>query len=362
MILDHLIYSCDDHLDLGGVPRDLWTSRLPARMQDRCLHTEDRNGMQTWVCEGLERGPSGPRPGFVSAIERAGLPDDGFRSGNPSLRLGDMERDGIHASIVYGPAALFGFQIEDRELAGLTIRAWNDWASEVFNVHEPDRLSALAFLPADSAEDATAELLRVAAQGHRGAVLNPFEADIGSPDWDRLWAAAAEVGLPISFHIGGGTGLRPVPGTWELPALSAILPMLLCEPFSIMMYCGALERHPGLKLVLAESGVGWVPYLVARMDDIFEKHAAPWPDANIRTRPSEIFARQVYATFEEEPFGPELIPLLGAGNFMWACDYPHPDSTFPNSRQAIEHALGKLSPEEIRAVTADTCRDLYRLP
>jgi predicted TIM-barrel fold metal-dependent hydrolase len=69
----------------------------------------------------------------------------------------------------------------------------------------------------------------------------------------------------------------------------------------------------------------------------------------------------VYATFEEEPLGPQLIPLLGPDNFMWACDFPHPDSTWPRSREAIAHALGGLSEDAIRKVTGENCRALYRL-
>ena len=142
----------------------------------------------------------------------------------------------------------------------------------------------------------------------------------------------------------------------------AILPIQLDEPFSVMMYCGALERHPGLKLVLAESGIGWVPYLIKRMDATFDKHCTTNPEGQIKTKPSELFARQVYATFEEEPFGTQLIPLLGAENFMWACDYPHPDSTWPESRKAIDEALGSLPEEMIRKVTGENCKQLYKLP
>ena len=151
-------------------------------------------------------------------------------------------------------------------------------------------------------------------------------------------------------------------GGWQIAAFAAIAPMQLDEPFAIMMYSGALERNPRLQLVLAESGVGWVPYLVARMDATFEKHCSPHPEYSIKTRPSEIFRRQVYATFEEEPLGPQLIPLLGPDNFMWACDYPHPDSTSPNSRQAIDHALSSLSSEAVRKVTGENCQRLYKLP
>jgi predicted TIM-barrel fold metal-dependent hydrolase len=98
------------------------------------------------------------------------------------------------------------------------------------------------------------------------------------------------------------------------------------------------------------------------MDGTFEKHCKPYPDVSIKTLPSELFKRQVWATFEEEPLGPQLIPLLSADNFMWACDYPHPDSTWPNSRAAIDEALGGLDAETIRKVTSDNCRKLYGIP
>ena len=129
-----------------------------------------------------------------------------------------------------------------------------------------------------------------------------------------------------------------------------------------MIYSGALERHPKLKVVLAESGVGWMPYFVARMDGIYHKHSAPYPEVALKSLPSETFKRQVFATFEEEPLGPTLIPLLSEDNFMWACDYPHPDSTWPNSKQAIEHSLGSLGEEAVRKVTGETCKKLYGLP
>jgi len=307
-------------------------------------------------------GRSGRSIGIESAVDRVHRDDDGFRPSNPRLRMEDMERDGIHASIVYGPGTLFGFPIADPKLKKLTLQAWNDWAAEEFNSYMPDRLSALPVLPTTSPAGAIAELHRVLELGHRGVLFHAFEADIRDRAWDALWSAVEEAGVPISFHIGGGGNrLDVMGGRWQIAGFAAIGPMQLDEPFAIMMFSGALERHPGLNLVLAESGAGWIPYMVARMDAVFEKHCVP--DANgIRTLPSEIFHRQVYATFEEEPLGPDLIPLLGPDNFMWACDYPHPDSTWPESRKAIEHALGKLPPEAIRKVTGGNCQKLYKLP
>ena len=99
--------------------------------------------------------------------------------------------------------------------------------------------------------------------------------------------------------------------SWEMAAFSAVAPMQLDEPLALMVFSGALERHPEMRLVLAECGIGWVPYFVARMDQAGAKHLPKATDYQLKAKPSEIFRRQVYATFEEEPFGPQLIPILG---------------------------------------------------
>jgi predicted TIM-barrel fold metal-dependent hydrolase len=164
----------------------------------------------------------------------------------------------------------------------------------------------------------------------------------------------------VSFHIGQGTSqVRVAPGSWELAAFSAVGPMQLDEPLAMMIYSGVLAERPKLRLVLAESGIGWLPYFVKRLDAAGEKHVPRAKDYQLREKPSEVFRRQVYATFEEEPLGPELLPLLGPDNFMWASDYPHPDSTFPHSREAIAEAFHGLDPAFTEQVTATNCKRLY---
>ena len=105
------LYSCDDHLDLRAVPPDLWASRLPSELRERGPRVIDRDGQRVWVCEDRMLGGSG-RPAnsalakSLSAIGRAGIEDDGYRPGNPKLRLEDMDLDGLRASVIYGPLAL----------------------------------------------------------------------------------------------------------------------------------------------------------------------------------------------------------------------------------------------------------------
>jgi predicted TIM-barrel fold metal-dependent hydrolase len=240
------------------------------------------------------------------------------------------------------------------------LAGYNDWALE-FNRYDPDRLCVLPVLPTHAPEAAVAELRRVAKLGHRGAILSPFEFRCSDSAWEPLWRAAEETSMPISFHIGRGTSqVTVVPASWELAAFATVGPLQLDEPLAMMVFSGALERHPDLRLVLAESGIGWLPYFVRRMDLEFEKHVGKAQDYRLKSKPSEIFRSQVYATFEEEPLGPSLLPLLGPDNFMWASDYPHPDSTFPHSRQAIDEAFAGLDEAFIEKVTATNCARLYR--
>lgn len=352
------LYSCDDHLDLWNLPSDLWVDRLPARYRDRAPRVQEQKGGSFWSCDGRIMGPHRMASQY-SAIRRAGIEDDGSRASNPALRLADMDRDGVYASVIYGPN-LLGLPIADPELKAVVLAGYNDWGVE-FNRQAPDRLCVLPVLPTHSPEAATAELERVAKAGHRGAILSPFEFRCADTAWEPFWSTAAATGLPISFHIGHGLSqVKVVPGSWELAAFAACGPMQLDEPLSMMIFSGVLERHPNLRLVLAESGIGWLPYFVRRLDQTAEKHVKNAQDYRLQAKPSEIFHRQVFATFEEEPLGPSLLPLLGPDNFMWASDYPHPDSTFPHSRDAIAEAFAGLDAAFVEKVTATNCARLYR--
>jgi len=316
------------------------------------------------VCEDRVLGGSG-RPAnsavakSLSAIGRAGIEDDGYRPGSPKLRLEDMDLDGLRASVIYGPLAL-GFPISDPTLQTACYAAWNDWAVQEFNAHAPDRLCVLAFLPSHSAETAAAELQRCAEIGHRGAILDVFSVDLGDPAWDALWAAAQDTRLPISFHLKGGSwsSLSYRMGRWQSAAFASILPLQLDEALATMIFSGALERHPDLTLVLAEVGLGWLPYFLARMD--LEWLALKDKlDYAPTTSPSELFRRQVIAAFEDDVLATQAIPMIGAGSCMWASDYPHTDSTFPRSQEAVAEMFANLPDEDRRKITATNCARLY---
>lgn len=350
------VVSADDHMDLFTLPPDLWQERLPARYREQGPRVVDGPEGKVWQAEGRVWGPSGRKA--AGLVERYQY---GLRPGDPVKRLEDMDVDGVHAHVIYANPT--GFPCTDPELKIAVIQAYNDWAAD-FNRHNPNRLCALAFLPAHDPAVAAAELRRVAARGIRGAQIRRFETPhpTFAPAWEPLWSAAEETGLPVSIHIGGGEhSLHSSPRSWSMAATVGIDPMQLDEDLAGLILSGMLERHPRLTVIMAESGLGWVPYVVQRLDQTFHKYYDLITDYRIQTPPSEQFARQVYVTYEEDPIGVRLIPDIGAGNVMWASDYPHGDSTWPHSLDVIERSLGHLSDADRRKVVSENAAALYGL-
>jgi len=194
------------------------------------------------------------------------------------------------------------------------------------------------------------------------------------PDWDSFWAAAEETGIIVAYHVGGvnptgGGGLpeeeKPVPGKRR-----AAFGMGLGDgatsfysPFVGLFSFGVLERHPKLKVCLGESGIGWIPYVVQEMDYRFKQAQERFgaDGVSLKTLPSEMFRRQVWATYQQDLVGLHLVDFFGDGHIMWASDYPHPDSTWPRSQEVIERETAHLSPEVKRKVLRENAQALYRI-
>jgi uncharacterized protein len=355
------IYSSDDHLDLWALPPDVWSSRAPAALAGELPRVEVRDGSEWWVAGDVPVSPRGEGAARrLSVIRRIDEDNDEARISTPALRLQDMDRDGVFASVIYGPAG-FARALATPEAKTAYYRAWNDYAVE-FSAAAPDRLAVLAVLPIESPEAAAEELERVATLGVRGAMLDAFSIDYRQPEWECVWAAAGDTGLPISFHLAGGTSrLDGRAQGWEWAAHRAAIQLQLDEPLAAMIMSGALERNPGMTLVLAECGAGWFAYFLNRMDEAVDNRLEKLraEGFSLKQKPSDVFRQQVMISFEQEKNGSILLPLVGTDRFMWGSDYPHLDSTWPNSATAIADAVGGLSEHDRRLVTADNCRRVY---
>jgi len=376
---DYPIVSADDHIDMQWLPADLWTSRAPAQLRDRVPYVQTTERGAAWYYQGQMLAVHGPRwgtssamAGMKSGLERGGVLREGeFRPTTPALRLEDMARDGVTASVMYGP--INPLNIDDPEARKACYRAYNEWLAE-FCAAAPDQFLGVGLLPWDNAEDAAEEIYHLADLKIREGMFLAarVETPVFEPYWEPLWAAAEETGVLIGFHLSGG--LRTVPDRALAKGLGpngvavSVIPLQMDEPLCGLVFGGVLERYPGLKIVLAETGIGWIPYVLERMEhvlDRFQGNPAYW-DARggigLSLRPREYFQRQVWATFQEDKVGLKLLDEIGIDRVMWASDYPHPDGTWPESQKAIEEQFGRLDDSIRRKITSENARKLYNLP
>jgi len=366
--MEYRVIDADAHVNS---PPDLYASRVPSKYRDRAPKLVSMDGFDGWSVDG---GPPMPITVLIASsgktreeLAKRFIRFDEMLPGchNPKARLADMDLDGIDAQVLYGDGAMGA---QDPELRTVLARAYNDWLAE-FCAVAPERYIGLAVVPAHDGDEAAKEVERTADMtGLRGIFLGMDGADfpITDPSYDRLWATAAEQGRTIALHLGGGRQLKkstvhkakPSPG--ELEALICTTPMTVSESLALLIFSGVLERHPDLRLVIAEGGIGWLAYYIERMDHVMKKHGA-FAGTTIKELPSFYFKRQMLATFEEDLAGMRTYDLIGAKNIMWASDYPHSDSTWPNSLQAIETHFGDLPDEDRRAMTCENAGRIYGL-
>ena len=377
--MNYRIISADDHIDMQWLPRDLWETRVPAAWRERAPRVVEGADGPHWVCSGARweawggrKGAAGAMGGRRLALERGGVLEPGvLRPTTTALRLADMDRDGIDATVMYGP--IVALSIEDPALRRVCYRAYNEWLAE-FCASAPARLVGAGLIPIDDPSAAAEEVHHLKQLGIRTGML--LAARVELPLWDQawnpLWAAAAECGVPIGFHLGGGhrtvvwSGPKAAdPGNMGVRVACSTLQM--DEALAAVIFSGALERYPALKIVLAETGIGWLPYMLERMDDSYAKFldAPDWWKAHgglaLRMPPSDYFRRQVWATFQTDRAGLRLLDLLGETRVMWASDYPHADSTWPESQQAIAENFRDVTPQARTRILCENARELYAL-
>ena len=371
------LISYDDHLDLSQLPADLWTRRLPASLVDRAPHVEDRDGKSVWVCDGkvwgrwvgkptVNRGTGRPIKALYDAFDRAGIHDPSpRRAAVAEMRLADMDRDGVTTQVIFGP--VHQISTNDPVLRAACYRAYNDWLRD-FCTAAPERLIGLPLLP-ETPESALDELERVLTTGGvRQVVLMiaNITPKLDDPAWEPLWHALEESGIILAWHITAFAkhGDRVAGKAASVFENTKLFLANFVEPFVDLFAWGILERHPKLRIVLAEGGAGWLPWLVQQLDhhhsQLWEAEEF-WADkggAALITKPSDLFKRQIYATFQDDQVAIALIPFFGEEHLLWASDYPHPDSVWPNSRLAVERQMGHISPDLRRKLTHDNAAAL----
>jgi predicted TIM-barrel fold metal-dependent hydrolase len=377
--MEYRVISADCHIDLPWLPADLFVANAPAQWKPHVPQVVDTSKGKAWQADGIHLGYVGGVgsfgreyiPGSIHRADRmatTGLYEDGkkglMRPTTPELRLQDQARDGIQAEVIYGILGVAN-RLNNPELTNIVYQIYNTWLADFCRTH-PDRFAGLACIPNHDAKLAADEVRRVAKLGLRGAELNVNAAiePLWHPFWEPLWTAAEECQLSIAFHT-TGTGRRP-PTDLDPKLLLAArasgltqFQMATAEYLSSLIFGGVLQRHSGLRLVLGESGIGWIPYILDRMDYEYEDQ---FKELGLSLKPSEYWHRQMYATYQQDRIGIKLLDDVGVENVMWGSDYPHPDGIFPDSQTYLQRELAHL-PEPIRRqIVCENAARLYGFP
>jgi predicted TIM-barrel fold metal-dependent hydrolase len=387
--------SADCHVDLCWLPPDLFVTRASSELRDRMPHVLDGPKGPMWVTKkgaslghacGMGSGGREYIPGRIHRADRmasTGLYEDGKRGvrrlTDPDLRLRDQDRDGVQAEVLYGVLGATG-RLNDPQAAVEVMRIYNEWLADFCATH-PERYAGLASIPNHPIEASIAEVERVAKRGAvRGLDIanSPDLTPLWDPYWDPLWDVVEASGLPLHFHTIGtrlpehlqklvAIGSDPTrasadvtPGQLRIARRAYAVQITgfqinMANVLMSMIYGGVLEAHPRLRVVLGEAGIGWIPYILWRMDAEWEDQ---FKDLPLTMRPSEYWRRQCWATYQTDPIGIQLLDTLGADRIMWGSDFPHPDGIWPDSREYVARELGRL-PADVRDQVI--CKNAARL-
>ncbi len=351
-------------------PLEAWAN-LPEDHRPR-IHS-DASGFEHVVVGGQEilAVPLGtlatPGANFADPSQYTSLAEAQPGGWDPVARLADMDIEGIDQAVLYPSIGLYFWALTDSVTAARVSTVYNDWLSG-YCAADPARLFGAAMLPFQDPDAASRELRRAVEQlGFKAAFVRPnpcMGRSLSDSAYEPVWDTAEELGVPIAVHEGSSV-IVPTLGS-DRPFNPLIL-HAVSHSFEEMLACaqlmafGTLERHPGLQFVFLESGGGWVPFWLERLDEQSETFGGFCPQ--MQMRPSEYFARQCAISFEvDESTLPALLPFIGHDRVIWGSDYPHHDATFPGAVAALRRTMEPLGVDSQARVLGANARRIYGLP
>ena len=288
---------------------------------------------------------------------------------DPNSRIKEMETDGLTAEVLYPTYLLAHYAMDNAKLQEVSFRAYNDWLVDYCSV-SPKRLVGLAAIAVYNVDEAVKELERCAKAGLKGSIIwqaphpdLPFKSE----HYNKFWAASQEMNMPVHLHILTGYGYHREtvfgnkPRSVENYRGSVILKLQeITNAFFELIFYGVMERYPKLKFVSVENEIGWMPFMLQQWDYYYNrfKKENPLP---ITKNPSEYFTNQIFATFFRDTVGGHNFEWWGQDNSMWSNDYPHGNSTWPESKKYIDRDLGHLPPETRRKLVYTNVKNLYQM-
>ena len=377
-------------------PPDVWSSRLPSRYREAGPRIEMLPPGQPVLTGGTYIEAPGTEGDPVAwwhyedhmysvkrLIAAAGYPPEEITMGGitfddmrpgcwrPVARLADMDVNGVEAQLCFPNYPRFCGQLfmrgHDRHLALLCVQAYNDWMVEEWCGAAAGRLIPLCLVPLWDSGLAAEEVRRNAGRGCRAVAFSELPTYLGLPSiytgyWDPFFQACQDTGTVVCMHIGSGTKTPQASPDAPDAVASTIIFGNSIASVTDWLLSGVLVRYPGLKLMYAESQIGWLPYLLERVDDVWETHRG-WSNSHkyCPEPPSSYYRDHIFSCFFKDPVGVEMLQRVGEDNVMFETDYPHQDGTWPNSREAAASQFGHLPDGVIQKIARGNAIRLFGL-
>jgi predicted TIM-barrel fold metal-dependent hydrolase len=390
------IISVDDHVI---EPANVWTDRLPAKYREIGPHVKtEPMGEMTFIGGKFSYVPGGEGPmcdwwhyedkaipqtrlsaavGFDrDEVKITAITYEEMRRGcwDPKARLEDMDANWTEAQMCFPSFPRFCGQTfleaDDKDLALLCVKAYNDWMVDEWCGDSEGRLIPLIIIPLWDAQLAADEIRRNAARGVTATCFSEIPPYLGLPsihsgEWDPFFAACAETGVTVNMHIGSSSKM-PSTSADAPPAVGSTLTFgnAMSSMVDFLM-SGVLVRYPDLTLAYSEGQIGWIPYILERADKVWEDNRG-WNGVygKIPDPPSSYYYRQIYGCFFDDVHGltPDALEKCGIDNITFETDYPHSDSTWPHSKEVAQKLMGHLDDDVVRKLVRGNAIRMLNLP
>ena len=369
----YTVISVDDHV---VEPADMFEGRVPAKLADRApriVETED--GHQVWEFDGGRFSQVGMNAVAGRRPETVKLEPFRFEQMRPGCydvdaRVRDMDINGVWASLNF-PSMITGFcgrvffGASDPEIGIACIRAWNDWLFEEWYSAYPERIMPLGIAYLADPQVAADEIRRNAARGFTAVSMPERPHLVGLPSlwdrthWDPIIDSCVHTDTVISLHVGSAGGLVQPPGAPALQLGATLFGQQSLHACAEWLWSAYPAERPALKIAMSEGGIGWVAMLLDRLDNMIDRsgYGLGWD-----VRPSEVVQRNFWFCTIDDPATIDTRHRIGVENVMVEVDYPHGDSTWPDTQAVIEKYWGHIPNDELRMMCSGNAAALYRHP
>ncbi|AIT79821.1 amidohydrolase family protein [Novosphingobium pentaromativorans] len=373
------IIDADAHVNPSA---DMWADYLSPEFRDQAPKIEHGEDCDYVVFEGRRR-----KLNLISA--QAGRKGEDFkmhgrasdaRAGGwmPKARLEDMDADGIDTSVLFGGGPL---GTSNPDLFKASFKAYNRWLAD-FCAYSPDRFAGVGYIPMQDVDESIEMMRECARLGLKAVNIPAFpmtpmktlqanqsqamaltgdassDRSYADPEFDPFWKAACDLGMPLTIHLGGRTPRFTEP-KWFLSDL-LMSKFSMGEPIGIMIFGGVFQRFPDLKLGSIESGVGWFAFAANYMDETWHKQRY-WVNSVLEKEPSYFWDKNIYGSFIHDRVGILTRNMPGAGNIMWSSDYPHSETTYPDSMEWIDKLFEGVPEDDKNMIISGRAMEFYRL-